>query len=936
VFSIYGQESDTLAPSPNATNPIEFLRGLADLRGEQLSYAIAGVEVKGWDQMVTALHEEADRVGATYRMVPGYKSGAALTNQMGAKAQEAALQEAADLEPDALVLIGNAQDTLQNALTYFADVKKPHNKNTTGYSPPAAFFMGGLAAMPTLQRESYNYLHREYQQASRSEEEKQWVNCHQKGCWSYDQWMGFVPWTADMPHAGPTQWPTGLRNPYAMKPDHSDFKYSMKHRYLGSAEYFAEEAQTYVRDACKTSCRERQPPCDPSKSCDHLEPTYYHAKAAASLLLFQMSIELSNDHDGYGMTLDDVQTVETLTSALSTMNGSLGIETFWGPIDLGALPTMNGPPGYNTKYEIGIGQFQKNRTAPTLVSFRGKTLMQKPDVDGKSSPDTPLVEFPATWPDWCLINGPNGIGGVCPPWYLHEDEFLLYGGLTVAVVVLVCACCGFFCCWRKRESKRTTANLELETRLWNASVLGDQSAPDVQLRELDIPTRWAYIRGLEAQPTSHDTTGEASTRRVIMKGSRTTHVPKMFGDMRELQPSNWQKDSSGCRLGGGTYGNVYRAEWVHQGRRRKVAVKVIKLPEELQNTAAEARDKFKEKVRKVNMAFVREVDVCCELCHPNLVDTLGYATTGGLYIVQELLEGGSLDHWLWKEHWRPDESQMLQAALDIAKGMAHLHTHFFTAAAAVSDTSSNAGGAGGSGRSSRSVRSRYENRPIIHHDLKSPNILLDRSPLEHQEGVVMKIADFGLARDKELVGDSNGVAMSGVRGSLLWIAPEVFSGDPFDEKVDVYSYAMTLVELHDASKPWETAGIRGPSEVPHRVVNGERPKSQIQRATPDMRKLIEGCWAQAPRDRPAFPDIVTTLEELRVMREAEASASDAPSDDGGDGGDEAHAARVLEAHVRRSMAGHIDTTVHVDPPEMFQPEPEPEPEPETGSTRIIM
>ena len=34
-----------------------------------------------------------------------------------------------------------------------------------------------------------------------------------------------------------------------------------------------------------------------------------------------------------------------------------------------------------------------------------------------------------------------------------------------------------------------------------------------------------------------------------------------------------------------------------------MAVKVIKLPEELQNTAAEARDKFKEKLRKVNMAL---------------------------------------------------------------------------------------------------------------------------------------------------------------------------------------------------------------------------------------------------------------------------------------------------------------------------------------------
>eukprot|EP01044_Picomonas_judraskeda_P011351 COSAG03_NODE_1537_length_3911_cov_1.417891_2_plen_845_part_00 len=844
---------------------------------------------------------------------------------MGAKAQEAALQEAADLEPDALVLIGNAQDTLQNALTYFADVKKPHTnrlsgENTTGYSPPAAFFMGGLAVTPTLQRESYNYLHHEYQQASGSEEEKQWVNCHQKGCWSYDQWMGFVPWTADMPHAGPTQWPTGLYNPYAMKPDDSDFKFSMKHRYLGSAEYFAEQARAWVREACRTSCRERQPPCDPSTSCDYLEPTYYHAKAAASLLLFQMSIELSNNHSGYGMTLDDAQSVETLTAALTTMNDSLGIETFWGPIDLGYYG--NRLPGYNTKYEIGIGQFQKNRTAPTLVSFRGKTLMQKPDthLDGKSSPDTPLAEFPAMWPDWCLINGPNGISGVCPPWYLHEDEFLLYGGLTVAVVVLACACCGFFCCWRKRESKRIASNLELETRKWNASVLGIQPAPDVQLDELDIPARWGYIRGTAAHLASHDTTGEASTRRMIRKGSRTAPVPTMFRDMRELQPPDWQKDTS-RRLGGGAYGNVYRAEWVHQGRRHKVAVKVIKLPDELKNTAAEARDKFKEKVRKVNMAFVREVDVCCELCHPNLVDTLGYATTGGLYIVQELLEGGSLDHWLWEQHWRPDESQMLQAALDIAKGMAHLHTYFFTAAA-VSDTSSNAGVAGGSGsssgRSSSSMRSRYANRPIIHHDLKSPNVLLDRSPLDSKVGVVMKIADFGLAQDKERI-------HTGVRGSALWIAPEVFAGsesrDPFDEKVDVYSYAMTLVELHDASKPWETAGIGGPSEVPRRVMDGERPESQIENATTDMRKLIEGCWAQTPRDRPAFPDIVTTLEELRDMREAETSSSD----DNGDGGGDAHTARMDRVSHR-----------------IFQPEPEPEPEPEpdpkpeTGTTRMVM
>eukprot|EP01047_Picozoa_sp_COSAG01_P096233 COSAG01_NODE_26772_length_703_cov_18.923841_2_plen_153_part_00 len=41
--------------------------------------------------------------------------------------------------------------------------------------------------------------------------------------------------------------------------------------------------------------------------------------------------------------------------------------------------------------------------------------------------------------------------------------------------------------------------------------------------------------------------------------------------------------------------------------------------------------------------FVSEVEVCADIHHPNLVKLMGYATKPQLIIVQELLEGGSLD-----------------------------------------------------------------------------------------------------------------------------------------------------------------------------------------------------------------------------------------------------------------------------------------------------
>jgi serine/threonine protein kinase len=183
--------------------------------------------------------------------------------------------------------------------------------------------------------------------------------------------------------------------------------------------------------------------------------------------------------------------------------------------------------------------------------------------------------------------------------------------------------------------------------------------------------------------------------------------------------------------------------------------------------------------------------------------------------------------------------------------MAHLHTHFVNGAASGSD---------------QSPRESHEKRPVIHRDLKSDNVLLHRRPPlpgDHDEWeITMKIADFGLARDKDL----DDLAMTKC-GSVFWNAPEVLSGEEYDEKVDLFSYAMTLVELVHGTRPWEDTGSTAEA-VPFRVVGGERPDSQLKEATSGMSNLIKSCWAQTPGDRPTFPVVVVTLEEMSTPRES--------------------------------------------------------------------
>ena len=142
-----------------------------------------------------------------------------------------------------------------------------------------------------------------------------------------------------------------------------------------------------------------------------------------------------------------------------------------------------------------------------------------------------------------------------------------------------------------------------------------------------------------------------------------------------------------------------------------------------------------------------------------------------------------------------------------------------------------------------------ESSNYVHRDLKSQNLLIDRS-------FRVKVADFGLARFSQ---DSHVKTCNGSAGTPAWMAPEVLRDDPFNIKADVYSFGVVLWETIMQVLPW-----RGMQNVQIVCAVGLRcDRLSLDATTPDgqpkfdpfMRQLCLDCFLENPASRPSFAKI---------------------------------------------------------------------------------
>lgn len=169
--------------------------------------------------------------------------------------------------------------------------------------------------------------------------------------------------------------------------------------------------------------------------------------------------------------------------------------------------------------------------------------------------------------------------------------------------------------------------------------------------------------------------------------------------------------------------------------------------------------------------FKVEVEAIGRVRHKNLVRLLGYCAEGAhRMLVYEYVDNGNLEQWLHGDvgpcsplTW---EIRM-NIVLGTAKGLTYLHEGL--------------------------------EPKVVHRDIKSSNILLDKqwNP---------KVSDFGLAK---LLGSERSYVTTRVMGTFGFVAPEYASTGMLNERSDVYSFGILLMELISGRNPVDYSRPQG-------------------------------------------------------------------------------------------------------------------------------
>nr|XP_046266477.1 platelet-derived growth factor receptor beta-like isoform X2 [Scatophagus argus] len=142
-------------------------------------------------------------------------------------------------------------------------------------------------------------------------------------------------------------------------------------------------------------------------------------------------------------------------------------------------------------------------------------------------------------------------------------------------------------------------------------------------------------------------------------------------------------------------------------------------------------------------------------------------------------------------------------------------------------------------------------RNCVHRDLAARNVLVC-------EGKLVKVCDFGLARD--LTKDRDYIARGNSFLPVKWMSPESIFQNIYSCQSDVWSYGVLLWEIFSlGGRPYPDLPMT--QEFYSALKRGYR-MSRPEHAPHNIFDLMKQCWEEEPQSRPSFSSLVVSVSDM--------------------------------------------------------------------------